>query len=427
MRRAKTVFVVITVVALISGLWAVPVQAVFGVSQWPEYSAIESGDTSKGYALVEISGPVYDRALPDLRDLRVVRVSGEDFAEITYDVVGKTDISKEKQFTTTLINRGTNGKKSTATIDLGTAGGLHNHLRVNTGSRNFIKDVTLEGSNDRTVWVSVKNSGRIADVNTEGQTFHRTEITYDTVDYRYLRVTLAAGTGDAVEISGIDVLYTDPESENERKTDLKITGQDVSARDKTSVITLTSGYDKLPVHRLQLTVNSVNFSRLATVYGSADQKEWQRVGEGTLTAVSLAGYRESQLSLPVDTTGFRYLRVIIRNGDSAPLKILKAEGFSYPSYALFPCQSGGQYRLYYGNRDAKYPDYDLAAFSGKVMDTAPPVWSLLTPQTNPFYKANTGVVPESEKHKWLLPGILVLLVAGLGVFILRAVPKVMKD
>jgi hypothetical protein len=408
------------------GVMTVPALAEFTVSQWQQFGEITTGDTAKGYALVEVTGPLAEQAAADLRDVRVVKTSGGSLEEIPYDIVTSTVQQQERSLSAAVLNRGTAGRDSTAIIDLGSSMMPHNRLRIHTASRNFIKEVTLAGSQNRQTWVEIRNSGKIADFRTTGQVFRQTEISYDSTDFRYLRIALAEGTGDAVVIDGIDVLYIENAPENEKHLPMKITDQETSAKDNSSIITMTGGFSKLTIDKLQFTVEDVNFSRPAVILASSDMKSWVRVGEGTLASFKLTNYTGTQLTLPLTPTSYRYLRVIIENGDSAPVKVLEVKGLYNPRYILFPVEAGGSYRVYVDNNAAQVPKYDLASFSDRVVAADPPIWGLAELQKNPEFKENK-VVPASEKHKWLLPGVLAVLVAGLGFFIVRTLPKVMND
>lgn len=400
--------------------------ASFNPEDWPRYCEVETGDTSKGYAMVEISGPLFDASGPDFHDVRVGQSDNAKTEEIPYDIVSKPYPAKETALPASLLNRGSSGKNTTATVDLGQKVQPHNHLVISTTGRDFIKEVTLEGSDDRHTWVKIRNSGKIADFTSRGPAYRRTDVTYDTVDFRYLRVTLSGGTGEAVYIDGIEVLYTGEAESPEKSVDMKITGREVSAQDKTSTIIITGGFNHLPVHRVELAAASTNFSRPVTIYGSSNLKEWLPVGAGVLASLDLTGFKEAHLSLPVTAEGYRYLKIIMNDGDSPPVKITGVTGFFYPRYFLFPCQEGYNYGIYFGNVSAKAPSYDIADFSSKVLETNPPVWKLSSSKVNPLFKEKPKVVPESEKHKWLLPGILAVLVAGLAVVIIKSLPKVMK-
>lgn len=423
----KKSIIALVLVCVSFGFMTAPALASFTVSQWQQFCKVSAGETTKGYAMVELTALLCEQAAADLRDLRVVKASGGSLAEIPYDIVNPPAQYRERSLSAAVLNRGVAGNNSTATVDLGNSIQPHNRLRINTASRNFIKEVTLEGSQNGITWIKIRNSGKIADFSTSGQSFHQTDITYDSTDFRYLRIVLSAGTGDAVEIDGIDVMFIDNKPETEKFLPMKITGQQISAKDNSSILTMTGGFSKFPIDKLHFTVQDVNFSRSAAVFGSSDMKAWERVGDGTLASFKLANYAGSQLSLPITSTSYRYLRVIIQNGDSAPVKVSEVSGSYNPRYILFPGEAGGNYRVYVNNSSAQAPNYDLSSFSDRVLDTNPPVWGLSTPQKNPEFKETAPVIPESEKHKWLLPGVLALLVAGLGFFIVRTLPKVMND
>ncbi len=427
MKKILVILVIFAAAATCLNAAASPAQAAFNAARWPKAFPVETGDASKGYALVEMNGPLYDAALPDFRDVRVGRSEGGTIEEVPFDMVGRSGTPRERKLTAALINRGASDKNSTATVDLGTGVSTHNHLIIGTQSRDFIKEVAIEGSDDHTTWIKIRSSGKIADISSAGQVFHNTGVTYDTVDYRYLRITLSGGTGETVGIDSIDVLFADTRTDTERSVELKILSQAVSAKDGTSTVVLTGGFGHLPVHRLVFLFDSGNFSRSVMVYGSADMKEWTPAGKGTVASFALPDYKDSQLSVPIDYTGYRYLKVVIRNGDSPALKLSGVTGYYFPRYVLFPCKPGGLYSIFVGNTAAGFPEYDIRDFSARVMEANPPVWRLLAPQANPLYKPAAKVVPASEKHKWLLPGMLAVLVAGLALFIFRALPKVMKD
>jgi len=145
-----------------------------------------------------------------------------------------------------------------------------------------------------------------------------------------------------------------------------------------------------------------------------------------MAVFDLPGYKESRLSLPVSQIGYRYVKLIINNGDSPHVKVTGIKGFYFPKYILFPCKTGESYRLYLGNKSAKAPVYDLSTFSSRVMESDPPLWGVSETRPNPVF-TDKQVTPESEKHKWLLPAVLALLVVGLTMLIIRLVPKVTKE
>lgn len=423
MKRLQLLINYLTVLILIFCTFAIPAEAAFTESEWPKYCPVLQGDASKGYTLTELSAKLYDSVAPDFHDVRVAEIANGKMAEIPYDIVNRSNVLRETRLTASMINQGVNGKNSTATAYLGKTVQTHNRMVINTANRDFIKDVTVEGSDDSSTWFKIRATAKIADFNNYGQAFHQTGVTYDPVNYRYLRVTLASGTGDAVSIDSIDVLYTGGKSGTEKSTEMKMVSQQVSDKDKTSTVYLTSGYKNFPLSKLEIATDSTNFSRATAVFGSPDMKEWVQVGEGSLAVFNLADYRESQLTLPVNITGYRYLKVVIHNGDSTPLNISSVRGYYFPRYLLFPCKPGNQYRVYFGNFSVKAPAYDLSTFSSKIVDSNPPVWKMSDPLNNPLFRAK--VVPESERHRWLLPGILAVMVAGLAVFIARTLPKVL--
>lgn len=425
MRGRGLVFLTSFLAAAILAAIALPVEAAFTPDRWQKYSSISKGDTARGYALIELKPAIYHLASPDLSDLRVVRLENGKTEELPYDIVSYGQPGMQK-FPVTVINRGVNKTKSTATVFLGKKSGLHNHLEIQTADRDFIKQVIIEGSDNKTDWVKLDSSGTIADVSASGDGFRRTGVKYSRTDYQFLRITLT-GAGKPVSIDGVDILFTSEESKTERQIKMNIVSREIIEKDKSESIILTSGLKNLNLHSLKFSVDPVNFSRDITVFSSQDMKEWFFTGEGKLEMLSLPQSKQPRLSLPINSPGYRYLKVVIRNGDNPPLKISGINANFSPDYLLFPCDKPGSLRLYMSNRSAKAPEYDLVKLSPEIMATRPPVWSVSNPQDNPLFKVEPVKIPESEKHKWLLPGILAVLVAVLAIFIIKSLPHVTKN
>lgn len=402
-----------------------PAEAVFSPERWQKYCSIKQGDTASGYALVELPPRVYHLASLDLRDLRVVRLEGNKTEEVPYDIVSLSEPVSQK-YSVTIINQGVSDTKSTATVFLGDKAGIHNYLEIRTPERDFIKEVTIEGSENKSDWVKLDSSGKIADVTASGEGFRKTGVTYSPTDYRYLRITLT-GAGKVVSIDGVDILFKNEGPTSARQLPMTIVQRESSDKEKSNSIILTSGFDNLELHTLVFSIDSVNFSREIMVFASRDMNEWSLAGEGKLESLEVPGSKQSTLSLQVNSPGYRYLKVVIRNGDNPPLKILRVDARYSPDYILFPYDKEGSLRLYLSNTSAKVPEYDIASLSSKIMAGRPPVWSISDPQDNPLFKPEVKTTPESEKHAWLLPVIMALLVAVLGVFIVKSLPHVTKN
>lgn len=423
LRPVSLVFlpVFLSMVALL--LVTAPVNASVDTGKWQKYSEITAEETEKGYALVELTPPVYHLASPHLNDLRIVHSAGGKTEEVPYDVVD-LNVPVKVSRPGTLINRGSQGSTTTAAVNLGNRQ-LHNHLAIHTSDKDFIKDVTLEGSENGSSWVKLDTGGKIADFSSSGEIFRKKDVIYSPVDYPYIRVTLS-GPGKPVKIDGIDILFETGGAKTERDIPLKVERRQFLQKEQSDAIFITTGYNNLHINRLVFKIDSVDFSRWVTVYGSNNNKDWYPVGEGKLEYLRQSGYLITEFPLAINSQGFRYFKVVIRNGDSTPLKISSVRGVFTPRYLLFPYKKGREYRLYMANPVAKEPEYDIRDFSSKILESAPPIWAISDPKSNPDFKPTTKTIPESEKHKWLLSSVLAVMVAGLAVIILRMMSGINK-
>ncbi len=425
MKGSGPAFPIFLLALAIIAVVALPAEAAFIPDRWQKYSSINQGDIAKGYAMVELTPEIYHAASRDLRDLRMVWMDNGQMKALPYDIVSYEETAVKKH-SVTVINKGINNAKSTATVFLGESTGLHNNLEIQTADRDFIKQVTIEGSNDKTDWVKLDSSGTIADVSASGDDFRRTGVTYSPNDYRYLRITLT-GDGNPVSIDSVYILYRSEKAKPERQLSVNIVSRKIIEKDRSESIILTSGFNNLKLQSLSFSVDSVNFSRDIVIFGSHDMKEWVFIGEGKLELLKLPRSKQQSLSVPVNSPGYRYLKVVIKNRDNPPLKISGVAAKFIPEYLLFPCEKGGSFRLYLSNPAAKAPEYDLVKLSSEIMTTQPPLWTVSQLQNNPVYKMEPEKVPESEKHKWLLPGILAVLVAVLAIVIIKSLPHITKN
>ncbi|MBU4141911.1 hypothetical protein KKE99_03485, partial [Patescibacteria group bacterium] len=87
-----------------------------------------------------------------------------------------------------------------------------------------------------------------------------------------------------------------------------------------------------------------------------------------------------------------------------------------------------EYKLYYGNPKANFPEYDLEKFF-PYLDTGKYFSSLLSQeQINSFYQEEAPLVlPITERIPYLAPGVLVLAIIMMGFMVFKFIKKVGAD
>ncbi|MEO8029126.1 MAG: hypothetical protein ABI823_21780, partial [Bryobacteraceae bacterium] len=157
---------------------------------------------------------------------------------------------------------------------------------------------------------------------------------------------------------------------------------------------------------------------------SNDQKSWDSAGNA-----SLARYDGGE-SLVVHTGEHRnrYWRLRIYNGDDQPVNVRGARFLGLERILKFEFAGSGA-MLYYGNKSASPPVYDLARRLANSGPKEVPVTAVtLGPeQANPGYRPPPPpVVPWTERMPGLLYSILALVIGILGFFTWRLIQSMSK-
>jgi hypothetical protein len=111
-------------------------------------------------------------------------------------------------------------------------------------------------------------------------------------------------------------------------------------------------------------------------------------------------------------------KVTIENGDDRPLDLQSVRLEMLERSACFEAESGGQYKLMYGDAALGYPRYDYSALFVKQVE---PLQAVATSEeANPQYEARPDDRAFTEKHPGLLWAALVAAIAALGGIALKA-------
>ncbi len=196
-----------------------------------------------------------------------------------------------------------------------------------------------------------------------------------------------------------------------------------NAEDKTTIVHVRTRRE--PLVQFTLETSSANFSRAAVVEVPSTRGvtvTWTPVGRATLSQFRFRDFQREQLSIEFAEQRQDEYRLVIANGDNAPLAItgLQAQGHVYR--ALLLAAPGAEYQLCYGAEKAAAPRYDTAAIDVALAEGFPPVAAALGSQTpNPGFGGSRGFGPADWLDSPLFLGsAIALMVAVLGFLVFRA-------
>ena len=415
-------FVLISMSLCLCGLLSVVSTAFadFTKSEWQFSKPVQTTTTNEGYLRVSVDGEVYRHALPSLADLRLVDDLGK---EVPYSIYVQRESTTVESYEPKIFNRALlPGAYSTLTLDLEQEP-ESNTLVLKTSSRNFKRRVEIAGSNDRKQWLVLKSDGYIFDFSGD-QKIHLTTIKYPDSKYRYLQIKVWNGKEEPLTIEGASLsrVKTTPARRAVRRARLHSREED--AKLKATICVLDLNYENVPVDFVMIDSPEENFSRMLEIQASNDLKTWESPQQGDLYRFRTDKYSVEKKTLHFPEMRCRYLKLLIYNHDDPPLKLAAFEVQGVEEDLVCRTQPGRSYSLYYGNPQAHAPRYDFERLKNYLSLETIATVRLGSETENSSFRPSRPKRPWTERQPVLFWGVLVLMVFGLGAYIIRLMMKV---
>ena len=279
--------------------------------------------------------------------------------------------------------------------------------------------VSVEASDDGHIWRIVQQRAPIFRFWKDGRQGTQV-VRYSENNARFLRVRILDGSKQ-FPIEGATVLYRTQETPERLQLDAEVT---LVSQPKRSVSAWTAdlGSAEAPLSDVKFEVAApAEFVRCVELWGSEDNKKWQRFAQGEIYRYQSNDAHAENLEISIAYGGvqLRYWRIEILNHNDAPLAGVKPRLLSIPRHIIFEQQAGRSYRLLYGQSRATSPEYDLSRrLNPKQMEGA--VSGQLGPEE--VNLAWSDPRPWTEKYEsvlWLAMGAAVLLLGYSAIRSLR--------
>ncbi len=378
-----------------------------------------------GWVRLPLDAHVYEMARLDLGDLRVV---DESQRSVPYFLERSRRRSRDRLVQPAILNRGfVRGKSASISLDLGVRTMKH-RLELELSGDNFRRRVHVEGSEDGEQWLSLRDDAYVFAVpGADPLRFETVQLPPG--DHRFLRVTVFHGDEDpgriAIEAARVGVASPhDPGMSSETRV-LRPNRAEDAERGETLLV-LDLGARRQPFLGFGLEVEDERFFRRVVVEARRDPPPptgsssllWIELDRGVVHRYEVAGGFHERVNIDVRGRA-RVVRLRIRNGDDAPLKIARVRVVSPVEQLVFRAEAGRHYRLSYGSKDLTAPSYDLQrTLAAEDRSTA-----ALARFGRPVTSGQEPPAPWSERHPRLFLGLLVLVVAVLLGITLAAVKK----
>jgi hypothetical protein len=354
---------------------------------------------------------LFQEVKPDLSDVRIFGITGNDTIEIPYILKRNADRIASKSVPFRLINRSKTNAGYHFTFETGSEE-LVNEIYLTLKQQNFDWKISLEGSQNQREWYSILENYRILSIRNDLTDFRFTTIVFPDSNYRFFRLNIESEsdpgllTAEIFRNKNVPGLYR-----NHKINSMSI----VEDKERNRTIIHAKLTSKVPVCSLKIHVSdTIDFYRPFAIRYIIDsvktQTGWHRnyrtLATGTLNSIEKNEFKF--VSVALDN-----LIIEIENRNNTPLKVdsISLSGYVYEIIARFN-DNAASYFLYYGNKNATKPDYDIKHFSDRIPENLSEASlgekvALGKPksQVNPLFQS-----------KWWLWGIICVIIVVLSWF-----------
>jgi hypothetical protein len=387
-----------------------------GLSQVEDFEyKVPIFEAQSGWNALKLPLDIFSKTNKNLSDIRIYRtdlLSQKSFEqpyiiEIQEDKIAKTEAAFK------IINPTQSKGLYSFTFELSNQESVNN-IYLDFANRNFDWSIHLEGSMDQNTWSTIVNGYRIVALKNKNTNFSSTNLAIPESKFNFYKITFSA---DFKPILKSALIFKEELSQGSYFSyeiqDLK---KEDDVASKTTIIELDLG-KPLPVSQITLTCNTKNdYYRPFKIEGVTDSFEtekgrayrYQKVYQGTINSIH-------DNVFDFYNGIFQKFRITINNFDNQPLTFTEYL-INGPEYRLITrLDNAENLWLYYGNKEATKPIYDISYFKDKIPDE-PNLASLGGVEHIP--KKNNVLEP-LFKNKWWLWGILIIVIILLGTFTLK--------
>jgi hypothetical protein len=373
---------------------------------------VEISGTGQNYVTIDDS--VWSHSRADLGDLRLY--NGQ--TEVPYALLAEHGSQQHEHQEVSVLQQSVVGGKTQFLIDMSSVA-EYDHVDLRLGAKDFVAHFRVEGQDDLhgIQWASLGDS-ILYDLSREhlGNNFM---LRLPRSTYKYLRVTVDG------PIKPADILGAISEVHEERKPLWRNVNNTpaIQQSGKDTVLSFTVPAN-VPVEKIVFAIDAAqpNFRRSVEIRD--DKDNILSTGEINRIHMVRAGQRIDSEDDEVDFAeiGQKSLKVVIHNGDDAPLKVNSAGLQQIERRLYFDAPEQARLTLYYGDEKLERPEYDYAKLFLNSTDAHA---AQLGPETNnAAYTGRPDDRPWSDRHPAILWIAIIAAVLLLGFLALRSMRSV---
>lgn len=339
-------------------------------------------------------------------DIRII--SGND-AEIPYQIIARGPETKEDELSVRMLNLSYTKKKETyfeGFIEKTPI--IYNIVEIITNENNFYRQLQIFGSTDGKNWNLLRGDAVIFDYNHEEKLRH-SKITLPNSTFRYIGIKIINNNERPLKISSVKVYYQEIHPGIDTPVNVLISKKEDNTKTKetTLIVNLSSFF---PVTKLTLTTPDKNFQRKIIIWIKRDE-EWIRWTDDVIFNLDTEKIKEYKLDINISEVSAKEMKLVIKNYDSPPVNITGINAIGYKRILIFKLDGRQRYYVFWGNEQAKSPEYDISHLLAKYNIKDLQIFSVGAHITNPHFVGYKKSLPFTERYKYLLYGAIIFLIA----------------
>lgn len=356
----------------------------------------------------------FDKFNPDFSD---VRIFGNNKTETPYILKTASDRISETAIQFKTINVSNKNTDYFYTFELLQAKEI-NQIKLDFEQENFDWKLDLEASNNQTEWFLIQKDYRILSIKNSQTDYKFTQVDFPDSKYKFYRIKIKAS--EQPKLTEAKIREQQKEEGSFKTATIKTLKKTIDAKKKTSVIELELAH-KVPVSSIKINIGATfDYYRPVTIEILRDsvkiEDKWHYnydiLTQGTLSSLEKKGFSTYN-------TLAKKLRITIENNNNQPLDIQGVEVKNAIYFLIARFTEKGNYSLFYGNKKAEKPQYDIENFEENIPKN-PSVITVSKEEQNPEFKTETkSPLFENKIWLWVLMGIIIVALAFYSLKMLR--------
>lgn len=331
----------------------------FNVKEWKYFKNIENINRDAEYNKIKIDTDIYNRANVDLSDIRIV---DDENKESAYNISVNFEQTNQLQLSPKILNKSYNQKHTMFIVDFGKSGIENNEIVINSKNINYRRIVEIYGSDDLSQddWKVIRKDGCIFNVTNKSYTSNHLNIDYPINIYRYLKIIINQnGEKEPFIVENVFTYMNKTIAGKEEEYTFKVIKKHINKLENATEILLDFEKNNIPTHKIKVNSSNKNYHRNVVIETSNDSNNWDKVCSDSIYDYLDVRYRDKKDIVTFQEVKCRYIKILIYYYDDKPIEINNLNVYGYVRNIIFKTNKNKNYRLFYGNSDARTPKYDI--------------------------------------------------------------------